>query len=105
MRETVLVLQPKDNVGTVLVHLDQGTKLTAERGNQILNIRTQEPIAFGHKIALLAIGTGEPVFKYGEVIGRATTNIAAGAHVHSHNVESQRGRGDLASSSIGRQVG
>ena len=105
MRETVLVLQPKDNVGTVLVDLDEGTKLTAERGTQILNIRTLEPIAFGHKIALLPIGTGKPVFKYGEVIGRATADIPAGAHVHVHNVESQRGRGDLASPSIERQGG
>ena len=34
--------------------------------------------------------------KYGNPIGTATTDIAAGSHVHIHNVSSGRGRGDLA---------
>ena len=32
----------------------------------------------------------------GSAIGHASTGIAAGAHVHVHNVASDRGRGDLA---------
>ena len=39
----------------------------------------------GHKIARRAIATGEPVFKYGQIIGYATADISAGDHVHSHN--------------------
>ena len=54
-----------------------------------------DPIPRGHKVALASIGTGEEVIKYGSPIGRATTDIAAGAHVHTHNVASSRGRGDL----------
>jgi hypothetical protein len=34
--------------------------------------------------------------KYGSPIGHASSDIAAGAHVHTHNVASDRGRGDLA---------
>jgi altronate hydrolase len=41
----------------------------------------------GHKFALEDLGAGEIVRKYGWPIGRATTPIAAGAHVHTHNVE------------------
>jgi hypothetical protein len=33
-----------------------------------------------------------PVRKYGECIGVATADIAAGSHVHVHNMESRRGR-------------
>ncbi len=41
--------------------------------------------AAGHKIARVAMPKGAPVVKYGQVIGYATEDIAAGAHVHSHN--------------------
>ena len=33
--------------------------------------------------------------KYGEEIGVASRAIAAGNHVHVHNLDSMRGRGDL----------
>ena len=41
------------------------------------------------------IHAGEAVIKYGSPIGLATAEIAAGAHVHTHNLASTRGRGDL----------
>jgi altronate dehydratase small subunit len=50
----------------------------------------------GHKFALDPIAQGEPVRKYGVVIARAMAPIEAGQHVHVHNVESNRGRGDRA---------
>jgi altronate hydrolase/galactarate dehydratase len=40
----------------------------------------------GHKIASRAIAKGEEVIRYGQIIGQATEDIAAGAHVHSHNL-------------------
>ena len=43
-------------------------------------------IPAGHKIALTDIASGEKIIKYGEVIGRATSDIRAGEHVHTHNV-------------------
>jgi altronate dehydratase small subunit len=36
------------------------------------------------------------VRKYAEVIGLATEKIARGQHVHVHNVEGLKGRGDQA---------
>ncbi len=53
-------------------------------------------IPSGHKLALRAIPAGALIRKYGQVIGRASAPIAAGEHVHVHNVEGVRGRGDLA---------
>ena len=40
----------------------------------------------GHKIARADIARGAAVVKYGQVIGYATCDIAAGDHVHSHNL-------------------
>ena len=42
----------------------------------------------GHKYALRPIGKGEYVIKYGEVIGKATQEIAEGEWVHTHNLKS-----------------
>jgi altronate dehydratase small subunit len=52
-------------------------------------------IPYGHKIALRDILAGEQIIKYGEEIGVATANIKTGGHVHVHNLDSMRGRGDL----------
>ncbi len=40
----------------------------------------------GHKYAVRPIACGENVIKYGMPIGHATADIAAGEHVHVHNV-------------------
>ena len=64
-----------------------------------MRVTVIEPIASGHKVALRRIAVGEPVIKYGSPIGTATAVIAPGAHVHTHNVASSRGRGDLGARS------
>jgi altronate hydrolase len=46
-----------------------------------------QDIPQGHKVAVSDIPAGEFVMKYGVPIGRARTHIAAGEHVHVHNVE------------------
>lgn len=49
-------------------------------------ILTEKGIApAGHKIARTGIAQGQAVVKYGQTIGYATADIAAGDHVHSHN--------------------
>lgn len=47
-----------------------------------------EPIARGHKIAVVEIPAGAAVLKYGSSIGTATCTIARGAWVHLHNLRS-----------------
>ena len=37
----------------------------------------------------------DDIRKYGQVVGRATADIRTGDHVHVHNVEALRGRGDI----------
>ncbi len=72
-------LDPHDNVVTAIRALDAG--LVVE------GIATTAPIPRGHKIATKTIGAGEPVRKYAQVIGYASTAINPGDHVHTHNVE------------------
>jgi altronate dehydratase small subunit len=87
----VIVLHPEDNVATALVDLAAGELVETSRAT----LKAIEAIPFGHKIALLRIGKGAVITKYGETIGRAGIDIAEGGKVHVHNLESQRGRGDL----------
>jgi SAF domain len=89
--KAVLVISERDNVGTALQPLQPGQTCTAGRHS----VTVREPIPSGHKVALIPIGHGEAVVKYGSPIGHATSDIPAGGHVHTHNVASARGRGDL----------
>jgi len=50
------------------------------------SLTAAQAIPQGHKIALIAHAAQDPVVKYGLPIGRATQPIAAGAHVHDHNL-------------------
>src|SRR5688500_17137586 len=50
-------------------------------------IEVTQHIPRGHKVAIRAVTAGQSVLKYGWPIGRATADIAVGAHVHSHNLE------------------
>lgn len=88
----VIVISEKDNVATALEALEPGRVVTAVG----LSVRVHESIPRGHKLAVCAIPAGAEVTKYGSAIGLATTDIAVGTHVHTHNVSSSRGRGDLA---------
>jgi hypothetical protein len=63
-----LRLHPDDNVLTVIV--------------------TTHTIPLGHKVAARDIHSGEKIVKYGAPIGSAIANIAAGDHVHLHNLKS-----------------
>lgn len=85
------VLHEEDSVGVVLDHVEQGDQLSYElAGTGEIQISALEDIPPYHKYALKTINQGDKVFKYGQIIGRATMNILAGQHVHSHNLTSIR---------------
>ena len=89
--KAALVISARDNVATALEPLQPGRVLDL----QGTTVTVAEAIPPGHKIALRAIPFGAEVVKYGSPIGTATGDIAPGTHVHTHNVASSRGRGDL----------
>lgn len=86
-----LAISARDNVATALEALEPGRvlEIAGER------ITVGAAIPRGHKFALRPIRAGEAVIKYGSPIGTATADIAPGMHVHTHNLESTRGRGDV----------
>ncbi|MEP7353740.1 MAG: altronate dehydratase family protein [Acidobacteriota bacterium] len=75
-------LHPDDNIAIARVPLDQGSFIHIDE----INLRTLGAIPAGHKIALRDIAAGENVIRYGCSIGTASIRIAAGSHVHTHNL-------------------
>lgn len=71
-------LHPEDNVDIALADLLAGA--------ESLGVRAAERVARGHKMANRAIRAGENIRRYGQIIGAATQDIGAGAHVHVHNI-------------------
>ena len=94
MAQSVIVVDKKDNVATALRRLEQGSSIRVEMEDYTIDVKLSQTIQLGHKFALKDIESGEPIIKYGEVIGLATRKIMKGEQAHVHNVEGLRGRGD-----------
>ncbi len=80
MTATALRLHESDNVAVALAELAPGTTTSP------LDLVATEPVPHGHKLAVRPITKGEPIRKYGQIIGNATVDISPGAHVHVHNL-------------------
>ncbi len=93
-----MILSDIDNVATLLDDIKKGEMavlLNAEK-EETGQITVLDDIRRGHKTAIRDIASGERILKYGQVIGGASKNIRIGELVHTHNLESLRGRGDKA---------
>ena len=99
MKDKPIAIQAstKDNVATIFAEdIVAGTEVVVLDPSGTRTLMTvREDIPYGHKFALRNIAEGEQITKYGEEIGVATCDIAVGAYVHVHNLDSMRGRGDL----------
>jgi altronate hydrolase len=85
---TFIRLHPLDDVLIARVQLVGGT--------QVDGITAKGLIPAGHKVAARALATGEPVRRYNQIIGFASQAIAAGEHVHTHNLDLGPDKGDFA---------
>jgi len=94
VQEKAILIDKKDNVATALCQLVKGDSIPVAVEDRSVGVVLLQDISFGHKFALTDIQQGDAIIKYGEVIGLATKPIRQGEHVHVHNVESQKGRGD-----------
>ncbi len=77
--ERALRLDEADNVVVALGDLAPGTPVGG-------SVRCRRKIPVGHKVAVAAIGAGDPVIKYGQPIGVAGCAVRPGDHVHTHNL-------------------
>lgn len=94
MPQSAIMIDEKDNVATALRQLEEGRSVRVEIGDDAVEVTLLQTIAFGHKFALSDVQPGEPIVKYGEIMGLATKKILKGEHTHVHNVEGLKGRGD-----------
>ena len=93
--KTHVLLNSADNVVTALTELTTGDVLSIEHETGMQDVTLNDDIPYAHKFAFQPMSEGDPVIKYGEVIGLASQPIAPGDWVHVHNVESARARGDV----------
>ncbi len=86
----------KDNVAVIFAENTQAGTLVDVRDKRggITTVTINQPVPYGHKLAIKSIRKGEDIIKYGESIGMATADIEPGDYVHVHNMDSKRGRGD-----------
>jgi altronate hydrolase len=82
LTEKAVVLRPEDDVAIAKSELPAGQVL--EDGPARIVVRVD--VRPGHKVARRAVRAGEPVRRYGQVIGFATVDIQPGDHVHTHNL-------------------
>lgn len=80
MTSPTIRIHPADNVVIARRQLLPGTVLEAE------GITVAAMVPPGHKVATRAVAAGEPVVRYGQIIGAATAAITPGQHVHVHNL-------------------
>ncbi|CAM8624054.1 UxaA Altronate dehydratase [Comamonadaceae bacterium] len=80
----VIRIHTQDNVVIARQQLLGGTRIESE------NVTVSGLVPPGHKVATQSIAAGEPVRRYNQIIGVATHPIAAGQHVHTHNLAFSR---------------
>ncbi len=85
MSQAAILLHPDDNILVCRRDTDVGDKIILDILEQVV---VQQAIKLGHKIARSHIPTGDPIIKYGMVIGRTTADVPQGSWVHVHNMRS-----------------
>jgi altronate hydrolase len=82
LAQVAVHLRPEDNIAVAARNLPPGGEIQVNGQTLTLDKR----IGLGHKIALRSIKKGEAIYKYGQIIGFASQDIAPGSLVHVHNV-------------------
>lgn len=80
----LLLMSPEDNCLIARLELKAGATVTIDGRAVTL----AQDVHLGHKVARGDLRPGDQVLRYGAIIGVATAPIAAGAHIHTHNLES-----------------
>jgi (2R)-sulfolactate sulfo-lyase subunit alpha len=89
----ILIHSHRDSVGVAVVEgIQAGMRLTGwvMDADDTVAVEARQAIPLGHKIALADIAEGDTIYKYGHDIGLAVAPIAAGSHVHVHNLRTKR---------------
>lgn len=76
-------IDARDNVAVVVADVEAGSRVRLDDDSEMT---ATQPVPRGNKVALEPVAAGDPIIRYGEEIGIATSAIAAGDHVHTHNL-------------------
>lgn len=76
-------LRPDDNIAVARKPIPAGIELQFNGHS----VRLPAAVRLGHKFAVGTIKEGDPIRKYGQIIGFAARSVAEGEHVHVHNVK------------------
>ncbi|AGK95844.1 UxaA family hydrolase [Clostridium pasteurianum] len=85
-----LLINAKDSVAVAIEELKEGSAASYKDREEIKEVNIIQNIPIYHKFAIINIKDGDLVYKYGQVIGRATQDIKIGQHIHTHNIVSIR---------------
>lgn len=77
-------MSPEDNCLIARTALAAGTRVQIDGRD----ITLPNDINLGHKCARRELRPGDKVLRYGAIIGTITQSVAAGGHIHTHNLES-----------------
>ena len=80
-----LKINANDNVAVVLADVLTAGDVVEVDGQRVV---VQQEVARGHKVALVDMGAGQQVVKYGYPIGHLTQAVKAGEWIHTHNLKS-----------------
>ena len=92
MKHGILAHEAHDDVGVAVRDLRAGevVGIVTLEGVAAGQITTTTDVPLGHKVALRALPKDHKLLKYSRPIGQVTQPIAAGAHVHTHNLATTR---------------
>lgn len=92
MKYGILIHDLQDDVGVAVMDLSAGSEVGVAtlEGQDAGPLKLAEDVPLGHKVALRELAQGKNVIEYGHPIGHAVTGISRGAHVHVHNLKTNR---------------
>jgi (2R)-sulfolactate sulfo-lyase subunit alpha len=92
MKKGILLHEADDDVGVTAMDLKAGEVIQAVtlEGEAVTDIELVDDVPLGHKVAMRNMEDQKHIIEYGRPIGIATKKINAGAHVHTHNLKTQR---------------
>jgi (2R)-sulfolactate sulfo-lyase subunit alpha len=92
MKKGILLHKATDDVGVAVMDLKAGEEIGVAtlEGVDVKQIKLVSDVPLGHKVAMSDLAKDKHIIEYGRAIGYASENIAAGEHVHIHNIKSLR---------------
>ena len=109
MKKGILLHEAADDVGVATMDLAAGETVQALtlEGEPVADVQLADDVPLAHKVAMRAMDADHDLIEYGRAIGSTSTAIVMGAHVHTHNLRSNRwsGRSQIVEHHTGEQEG